>query len=61
MTEDKNKDNVIIKKSRKEEKMTLNKAAAPLTRSAMQAATWNIASRAAAAVQLAKSFAMVDE
>ena len=39
------KTTIIITKSRKEgETMTLNKAAAPLTRSAMQAATWIIAS-----------------
>ena len=49
MTEDKNEDNVTLKKSGKEETMALNKAAAPPTRSAMPAATGNI--QAAAAVQ----------
>ena len=42
MTEDKNEDNVTLKKSGKEETMTLIKAAAPSTRSAMSAATGNI-------------------
>ena len=45
MTEDKNEDNVTLKKkSGKEETMTLNKAAAPPTRSAMPTATGNISS-----------------
>ena len=60
MTEDKNEDNVTLKKSGKEETMALNKAAAPPTRSAMPAATGNISSSSSSST-VVKSFAMVDE
>ena len=47
-------------KTRKEETMTLNKAAAPPARSAMPAATGNI-SRSSSSRTVVKSIAMVDE
>ena len=59
MTEDKNEDNVTLKNSGKGETMTLNKAAAPPTRSTMPAATGNISSSSSSTV--VKSFVMVDE
>ena len=51
MTEGKNEDNGTLKKSGKEETMTLNKAAAPPTRSAMPAATGNISSSSSSSTQ----------
>ena len=59
MTEDKMKTTLQSKKSREEETMTLNKAAAPLN--ALRNASSYLKHKQAAAVQWVESFVMVDE